>query len=47
MRNLDESDWFDAPNLKKIKENTTGSQTSTFDLTFVQVNPTAAAEEEQ
>ncbi len=45
MRNLSESDWFNAPNLKKIKENTSGSQTSTFDLTFVQVNPAASTEE--
>lgn len=45
MRNLDNSDWFSAPNLRSIKEDTKntsyGSQASTFDLTFVQVNPNA------
>jgi len=46
MRNLDGSDWFAQPNLKSIKEdpkNTNyGAQASTFDLTFVQVNPKKA-----
>ena len=41
MRNLDDSGWFDAPNLRSIKEDpkndSYGSQASTFDLTFVQV----------
>jgi type IV pilus assembly protein PilN len=50
MRNLDESDWFSGPNLKSIKEDPTnsdyGEQASTFDLTFVQVNPNRVAEEE-
>jgi len=50
MRNLDESDWFSEPNLKSIKEDPTnsdyGEQASKFDLTFVQVNPNRAAEEE-
>lgn len=45
MRNLDNSDWFSAPNLRSIKEDTKntsyGAQASTFDLTFVQVNPNA------
>lgn len=43
MRNLDESDWFAAPNLKSIKEDPGnrdyGDRASTFDLTFVQANP--------
>ena len=43
MRNLDESAWFDAPNLRSIKEDPEnsdyGSRASTFDLTFVQVSP--------
>ena len=50
MRNLDNSEWFDAPNLKSIKEDPTnsdyGEQASTFDLTFVQVNPNLEADEE-
>ncbi len=45
MRNLDGSDWFSEPNLKGIKEDPTnsdyGEQASTFDLSFVQVNPNA------
>lgn len=49
MRNLDDSGWFDAPNLRSIKEDTKndsyGSQASTFDLTFVQVNPNAEGSE--
>jgi type IV pilus assembly protein PilN len=49
MRALDKSDWFAEPNLKGIKEDPTnsdyGEQASTFDLTFVQVNPNSAAEE--
>ena len=51
MRNLDGSDWFAQPNLKGIKEDPTnsdyGEQASTFELSFVQVNPNAAEEEEQ
>ena len=43
MRNLDESPWFAAPNLRTIKEDPKnsdyGPQASTFDLTFVQVSP--------
>jgi len=50
MRNLDESDWFRSPNLRSIKEDPNnpdyGAQASTFDLTFVQVNPNAGEEEE-
>lgn len=43
MRNLDNSEWFASPNLKTIKEDPEnsdyGAQASTFNLTFVQVNP--------
>lgn len=43
MRNLDESEWFDSPNLRSIKEDPEnsdyGAQASTFDLTFRQHNP--------
>ena len=50
MRNLDESDWFSQPNLKSIKEDPHnsdyGEQASTFDLTFIQVNPNRADEGE-
>lgn len=50
MRNLDGSDWFAQPNLKTIKEDPEnsdyGEQASTFDLTFVQVNPNQKKEED-
>ena len=50
MRNLDQSEWFAQPNLKSIKEDPEnsdyGEQASTFDLTFVQVNPNAEDDEE-
>jgi type IV pilus assembly protein PilN len=43
MRNLDESEWFNSPNLRSIKEDPDnsdyGAQASTFDLTFRQHNP--------
>lgn len=49
MRNLDGSEWFAQPNLKTIKEDPTnanyGAQASTFDLTFVQVNPKKEGDE--
>ncbi len=49
MRNLDGSDLFAAPNLKSIKEDPEnsdyGEQASRFDLSFIQVNPNAEAEE--
>ena len=49
MRNLDESEWFAEPNLKSIKEDPAnpdyGEQASTFDLTFVQVNPNTPDQE--
>ena len=51
MRNLDESEWFDSPNLRSIKEDPEnidyGSQASTFDLTFVQVNPLESGEDDE
>ena len=50
MRNIDNSDWFTQPNLKGIKEDPEnsdyGAQASTFDLSFVQVNPNAKSEED-
>ncbi|HEY5646550.1 MAG TPA: PilN domain-containing protein [Pseudomonadales bacterium] len=50
MRNLDESEWFQSPNLRSIKEDPDnsdyGPQASTFDLTFVQNNPNKSDEEE-
>ncbi len=49
MRNLEASEWFASPNLRSIKEDPQnqdyGEQASTFDLSFVQVNP--ATEENQ
>lgn len=43
MRNLDDSDWFTAPNLRSIKEDPSninyGAQASNFDLTFTRTNP--------
>lgn len=51
MRNLDGSDWFAEPNLKSIKEDDKsmdyGDQASSFNLTFVQVNPNAVETEEE
>lgn len=47
MRNLDTSGWFQNPNLKSIKEASANSQSSRFDLTFNQVNPTADAATEE
>ena len=49
MRNLDDSDWFNEPNLKSIKEDSNnsdyGSKASTFDLTFKQSSPVRPEEE--
>jgi type IV pilus assembly protein PilN len=49
MRNLDGSDWFTGPNLKSIKEDPEnrdyGDQASRFELTFLQSNPNAPAED--
>lgn len=51
MRNLDESEWFQSPNLRSIKEDPDnsdyGQQASTFDLTFVRHNPNRSEEEEE
>lgn len=50
MRNIDGSDWFANPNLKSIKEDPKnsiyGPQSSTFSLTFDQINPNAIGTEE-
>lgn len=49
MRNLDASDWFAQPNLRGIKEDPNnsdyGEQASTFDLSFIQINPNETDEE--
>ena len=49
MRNLDSSDWFSQPNLRGIKEDPNnsdyGEQASTFDLSFIQINPNETDEE--
>lgn len=49
MRNLDESEWFQSPNLRSIKEDPEnsdyGPQASTFDLTFVKHDPNKVVEE--
>ena len=49
MRNLDESEWFESPNLRSIKEDPNnsdyGAQASKFDLTFTQHNPLKDEEE--
>ncbi len=49
MRNIDASDWFAKPNLKTIKEDPNnpdyGAQASTFELSFVQVNPNVREDE--
>lgn len=49
MRNLDASDWFSQPNLRGIKEDPNnsdyGEQASTFDLSFIQINPNETDEE--
>jgi len=45
MRNFDESDWFDAPNLISVKAQKGGY--NTFEVTMVQVDPKNAQEEEE
>ena len=49
MRNLDESEWFESPNLRSIKEDPDnsdyGAQASTFDLTFIRHDPNKEVEE--
>ena len=47
MRNLDSSNWFSNPNLRSIKEDASGGQASSFDLTFVQVSPSDAKAKEE
>lgn len=44
MRNLDASDWFDAPSLTEVKATTAGQpdQTNIFQLTVRQTQPAAA-----
>ena len=50
MRNINDSEWFTQPNLKGIKEDSNnsnyGAQASTFNLSFVQINPTKDEEED-
>jgi len=50
MRNLDDSEWFQSPNLRSIKEDAEngeyGAQASTFDLTFTRHNPNLSEDEE-
>lgn len=50
MRNLDGSEWFADPNLKRIQEDEKSTtyesdQVATFELSFVQVNPSSDEEE--
>jgi type IV pilus assembly protein PilN len=46
MRNLDASDWFDAPSLAEVKASTTGAvdQANVFRLTVRQTQPVANTE---
>ena len=50
IRNINDSEWFTQPNLKGIKEDSNnsnyGAQASTFNLSFVQINPTKDEEED-
>jgi type IV pilus assembly protein PilN len=43
MRNLDASDWFDAPSLTEVKATTAGQldQANVFQLTVRQTQPAA------
>lgn len=47
MRNLDGSDWFDAPSLTEVKTNASGAldQANVFQLTVRQARPSAAPED--
>lgn len=45
MRNFDNSEWFDAPNLVKVKAEKGGY--NTFEITMTQINPKNAEEEEE
>jgi type IV pilus assembly protein PilN len=45
MRNFDDSDWFDAPNLISVKAEKGGY--NTFEVTMVQVDPKNAKQEDE
>ncbi|MBQ0731918.1 MAG: PilN domain-containing protein, partial [Oleispira antarctica] len=45
MRNFDESDWFDAPNLINVKAQKGGY--NTFEVTMIQVDPKNAKQEDK
>ncbi len=44
MRNFDDSDWFDAPNLISVKAEK--NDFNTFEVTMIQVNPKNSVKEE-
>ncbi|WP_242209623.1 MULTISPECIES: PilN domain-containing protein [unclassified Pseudomonas] len=48
MRNLDASDWFDAPSLNEVKATTAGQvdQANTFELTVRQTQPHTVEDEQ-
>ena len=48
MRNLDASDWFDAPSLNEVKATTAGQvdQANTFELTVRQTRPQAVEDDQ-
>jgi type IV pilus assembly protein PilN len=48
MRNLDASDWFDAPSLNEVKATTAGQvdQANTFELTVRQTQPRTLEDEQ-
>ncbi|MFZ3280723.1 PilN domain-containing protein [Pseudomonas sp.] len=48
MRNLDASDWFDAPSLNEVKATTAGQvdQANTFELTVRQTQPRTVEDEQ-
>ncbi|MFI8221890.1 PilN domain-containing protein [Pseudomonas sp. NPDC085632] len=48
MRNLDASDWFDAPSLNEVKSTTAGQvdQANTFELTVRQTQPKTLEDEQ-
>jgi len=45
MRNFDDSDWFDAPNLISVKAEKGGY--NTFEVTMTQVDPKNAEQEDE
>ena len=45
MRNFDDSDWFDAPNLINVKAQSDGY--NTFEMTMVQVDPKNKVKEDE